>query len=135
MRTWFTRLSAVLAISVTLGVAVPAAAFAGTGGQSPSTQLVGAKTVQPSLKHFRESEKVISRNFQKSIIAAQAALHNALGVARTPGARSTARAQFVLAVITASTDRDAALVQLEDAFNAYSPANGSHDTRSPDSSN
>ena len=126
MRTWVARVGTALALTVTLGVLLPATAYAGSSGDSTSTtttQVNGPHNVPLTPKAFRKAEKNINRKFESAIHTAQAQLVAALSVARTPGARSTARAQFRLAVISASSDRDGALVQLG------TPPNGSRGGR------
>src|SRR5665213_98327 len=114
MKTWVARVGTALALTVTLGVLLPATAYAGSSGGSTTTttQVNGPHNAPLTPKAFRNAEKKINRKFLSAIHTAQAQLVAALSVARTPGARSTASAQFRLAVISASSDRDGALVQL-----------------------
>jgi hypothetical protein len=131
MKTWVARVGTALALTVTLGVLLPATAYAGSSGDSTTTttQVNGHHNAPLTPKAFRNAEKNINRKFEFAILAAQAQLVAALSVARTPGARSTARAQFRLAVISASSDRDDALVQLG------TPPNGSRGGRGASNGN
>ena len=112
MRTWLARIGAALALAVTLGAVIPATAYAGSSGTTTTTQFPGPHFGPMTQKQFRNAEKVINHKFEAAVQAAQAQLIAALIGAHNPGARSTARAQFRLAVVSASSDRDAALVQL-----------------------
>ena len=131
MKTWVARVGTALALTVTLGVLLPATAYAGSSGDSTTTttQVNGHHNAPLTPKAFRNAEKNINRKFESAIHTAQAQLVAALSVARTPGARSTARAQFRLAVISASSDRDDALVQLG------TPPNGSRGGRGASNGN
>jgi Tfp pilus assembly protein PilF len=112
MKTWVARIGAALALAVTFGASIPATAYAGSSGTTTTTQFLGTHFGPMTQKQFRNAEKVINHKFEAAVHAAQAQLIAALIAAHNPGARSTARAQFRLAVISASSDRDAALVQL-----------------------
>jgi uncharacterized protein HemX len=132
MRASVSRVSAVLSIFIVLALAAPIAAYAGTNvqNQAGSTSITAG---QMTLKSYQSQENAISRNFKQAIAAAKLALRNSLSFAKTPGARSTARVQFTLAVITASTERDSLLVQLgappvsSNGLGAASTANGRND--------
>jgi len=124
MRKWLARIGTAVALSVTLGVALPAATYAGADGSTTTTTQLNTSHNSPlTPKQFHNAEKVINRKFENAVRAAQAQLITALSASHSPGDRSTARAQFRLAVIAASSDRDAALVQLG------SPPNSSHGGR------
>ena len=112
MKSWVTRMVGVLTIMVALGVAVPAAAYAGgegRGGAAP-TGLMNVNHL--SLKAYLHLEAAINQRFESSVAKARAVLRTKLRAARTPGARSTAHVNFMLKIVTASSDRDAALVRL-----------------------
>lgn len=111
MKAWLIRSVAVFMVTVSLGGVGPAIANAGAAGQNYG---VGARSTvhAQTLKAYQHAEYLINRTFRLSIAEAKRSLRLALSKARTPGARSTARAKFALAVVTASTVRDAALVKL-----------------------
>jgi len=119
MKTSVSRIAAVTTIVFALGLVAPVAAYAGSSGQSSTSK----STLTPQQQYVK-SEKVINRTFQLSIAVAKAALRTALYNAKSPGARTTARIQFSLAVITASTERDAELVQLGAPPSDSSGSNG-----------
>lgn len=112
MKTWVARVGMALALTATLGAMIPSTAYAGSNDGTTTTQLSGMHNVSLTPKAYRNAEKSINRKFEAAIQSAQAQLVVALSAAHSPGARSTARVQFRLAVISASSDRDAALVQL-----------------------
>lgn len=111
MKAWLNRTVAVFMVMVSFGVVGPAITNAGAAGQNFG---VGTRSTvhAQTLKAYKHAVYLINRTFRLSIAEAKLSLRLALSKARTPGARSTARAKFALAVITASTVRDAALVKL-----------------------
>lgn len=107
MKSIVARIAAVGAILFSLALVAPPAAYADGHGTAPSSQ-----RERQIMKAFKASEVVINRHFRVSIVAAKTTLRTRLASAKTPGARTTLRIKFTLAVIAASTERDAELVQL-----------------------
>jgi hypothetical protein len=107
------RAIAAIGIVAMLGGVAPAVAYAGTSGDANSSIDSGSgRRSNLPMKQYTFAVKGIEQKFRSAIWTAKASLSAALAQARTPGARSTAHAQFLLAIVQATTARDAALVQL-----------------------
>lgn len=121
MRASIARATTVVMIVVALGLAAPVGAFAGGYGQGST---ITSKSTQQAMKAFKASEVVINKRFRASIAAAKGVLRAGLASANSPGERTTVRIHFTLAVIAASTERDAELVQLGPAPDGSSTNGG-----------
>ncbi|HEV2427108.1 MAG TPA: hypothetical protein VGS61_02675 [Acidimicrobiales bacterium] len=89
-------------IALTLGVPTLAAA-SGTHHHTGTTA---------ATKSYWAKVAAINSQFVAAVKQAKAQLAAALALAKTPGQRSTARAQYTLAIVEATQVRDAALVAL-----------------------
>ncbi len=113
MTSTFTRATAVVALSLGLGLASPAVAFA--SGHQPATNAHGAPSATGNaavMRAYALARLNITRSFQSTVIAARTTLTAALASATTSAQRATAQDVFRSSLTAALAARASALTTL-----------------------
>jgi hypothetical protein len=129
MRAFARRRIAAVAVAVTVGLMAPAVGSAAatvptvttvvsTGSSTTSSTVPRNRGVSPlrayrlALKAYNKQRKAINDAFRTAVLEAKSTFFAALVAAKSPAARSTARAALALAIAQATATRSAALTAL-----------------------
>lgn len=113
MKSTITRVTAVVALSLGVGIVAPAAAFA--SGSPTSTVVHGAASTKgnsATMKAYVLAKRNIDLSFTAALVAARATLTTTLATATTSAQRTAAQAAFTTALAAARSARASALTRL-----------------------
>jgi hypothetical protein len=114
MKNFVTRSIISMAMVATLGVGIPAAAYASgtTHNNSASTTSTAMKLYHVQLVAYNESLQAVHATFVKAVQTAREAFADAIAVAKTAPLRDAARLALSTAITAAKTARTASLALL-----------------------